>query len=147
MSDLFLDGTASSASGRRLTNRLRRRAAQLTVVALIAALAQVAWTAPAHASAGSSCGANVNPIACENSQARHARVRVGTIDDAGDSTLQGFSHRHQRQRRRHRSASRSRRRSAYTIDIYRLGYYSGNGARYGRATLPITVPRPTQPPA
>ncbi|HEX4727210.1 MAG TPA: N,N-dimethylformamidase beta subunit family domain-containing protein, partial [Jatrophihabitans sp.] len=143
MSDLILDGTASSAPGHRLTNRLRRRAAELTVVALVAALAVVAWNAPAHASSGSSCGATINPVVCENSKPGNPE-NEWQIDDAGDAALQGFS----------TDASvniggtigfKIKASTAYKIDFYRLGYYQGNGARKQNTTS-ITVNSPASQP-
>ncbi|HET6209251.1 MAG TPA: N,N-dimethylformamidase beta subunit family domain-containing protein, partial [Jatrophihabitans sp.] len=138
MSDLILDGTSSS-----LRARLRRRAAQLTVVALVAALFQLAWTAPAHASSGSSCGATINPVACENSKPGNPE-NEWQIDDAGDATLQGFS--------TDTSVNiggtigfKIKASTAYKIDFYRLGYYQGNGARKQNTTS-ITVNNPASQP-
>ncbi len=63
--------------------------------------------------------------------ARQARDRVGhrrqrRPDDPG------LRDRHQRQRRRDRQLQDQDRRIGYRIDIYRLGYYGGHGARQGR---------------
>ena len=62
-------------------------------------------------------------------QAGQPAERVGR-HRAGDPTHPGLRHRHQRQSRARRSTSRSTPpRPPTSLDIYRMGYYGGNGAR------------------
>ncbi|MGI8666438.1 MAG: DUF4082 domain-containing protein [Jatrophihabitans sp.] len=121
----------------------RRQLAVLVVLALLAVLLDLGWAMPARADAGSSCGANINPIACENSKTGNPESEW-QIDDAGDSTLQGFS--------TDTSVNvggtisfKIKSSSAYKIDFYRLGYYHGDGARKQNSTS-ITVSNPASQP-
>ncbi|MGC5020488.1 DUF4082 domain-containing protein [Micromonospora sp. DT47] len=82
-----------------------------------------------------------NPVVCENSKTG-TPASVWDIDGAGDETLQGFA--------ADMSANvgesvsfKIRAEHQYTVDIYRLGYYGGNGARRV-ATLPGTFPAQNQ---
>ncbi|MDQ2838630.1 MAG: DUF4082 domain-containing protein [Actinomycetota bacterium] len=129
------------AAGR--TGSTRRRLALLVILALVAVLLELGWALPARATTGSSCGANINPVACENSKPGNPESQW-QIDDAGDSTLQGFS--------TDTSVNvggtmsfKIKSTSAYTIDFYRLGYYGGDGARKQNST-PITVSNPASQP-
>ncbi|HJQ01074.1 MAG TPA: DUF4082 domain-containing protein [Jatrophihabitans sp.] len=140
MSDLVLGGSSANA---RTAGRGRSWLAQLVVGGLLAALLAVVWTAPAHASSGSSCGATINPVVCENSKPGNSE-NEWQIDDAGDATLQGFS--------TDTSVNiggtisfKIKALEAYKIDFYRLGYYQGNGARKQNSTS-ITVNSPASQP-
>src|SRR6476646_7303271 len=139
MSDLVLGSSASV----RTAGRGRRWLVPPVVGALVAALLAVSWTAPAHASSGSSCGATINPVVCENSKPGNSE-NEWQIDDAGDSTLQGFS--------TDTSVNigatigfKIKALEAYKIDFYRLGYYQGNGARKQNSTS-ITINSPASQP-
>jgi hypothetical protein len=93
----------------------------------------------------SGLAACANPVACENEKPGSS---PGTwqVAGAGDSTIQGYAttmsvDRGQTIRFKVKTTA-----SAYRIDIYRLGYYQGNGARLQAsgirptATLPQTQP-------
>lgn len=137
----------TAPNGRR-SARLRaattkRQLALLVVLALVAVLLELGWAMPARAASGSSCGANINPIVCENSKPGNPESQW-QIDDAGDSTLQGFS--------TDNSVNvggtmsfKIKASSAYKIDFYRLGYYGGDGARKQNSTS-ITVNNPANQP-
>jgi hypothetical protein len=88
------------------------------------------------------CAAPVNPIACENSKTGSPASEWDDIWGAGDDTIQGFTtdisvNVGQTVNFKVKSAA------AYRIDIYRLGYYGGAGARK-HATLnpPLGAPQP-----
>lgn len=98
---------------------------------------------PAHA-ASSPCGPTVNPIVCENEQTG-APWQEWDVDGAGDSTIQGFATDisvNVGQRIDFKISTDS---SNYTIDIYRLGYYQGNGARKITSVTPSAPLPQTQP--
>ena len=116
--------------------RLRKRHVAVAVVALLVAALFTAIFAPQRAeAAGSPCGVNINPIACENSQTSGVTPQsVWDIDGGGDSTIQGFA-----TDISVNSGSPIKFKIdttlSYTIDIYRLGYYGGNGARLWQGNL------------
>jgi hypothetical protein len=108
----------------------------VSAAALVVALASVVFAVQPAAAAGSSCGATINPIACENSQTTGVTPQ-STWDDisgAGDDTIQGFS----TDISVNANASigfKIKTTLSYRIDIYRLGYYGGNGARLWQGNL------------
>ena len=116
-------------AGRTTTTRRVRYSVMAAVAALAGlVLPLAAQTTPAVAAGP--CGPPVvNPVACENTKpgdpASDWQVdRLRRHDDPG------LRHDDERERRARRSSSRSRRRRrSYHIDIYRLGYYGGDGAR------------------
>ncbi len=121
----------------------RRQLAVLITLALIVALFQTGWAMPAKAATGSSCGANINAVVCENSKPGNPESDW-QIDDAGDATLQGFS--------TDTSVNvggtmgfKIKSTGAYSIDFYRLGYYGGDGARKQNSS-PIVVNSPAVQP-
>src|SRR3954452_23231109 len=92
-----------------------------------------------------SLAACANPVACENAKPGSAPA-TWQVTGAGDSTIQGYAtsmsvNKGATIRFKIKSTA-----SAYHIDIYRLGYYQGNGARLQAsgirptATLPQTQP-------
>jgi hypothetical protein len=89
----------------------------------------------------SAAGCSPNPVVCENSQTG-TPASVWDVDGSGDDTLQGFA--------TDMSVNvggsitfKVQAQHAYNIDIYRLGYYGGAGARK-IATLPGTFPAQNQ---
>jgi hypothetical protein len=123
--DRVLTPKSAQAPSSRLTKLLLRGSA-------LAALAALALTASRdamiQAQAGSSCGPTINPIVCENQKAGDPES-LWDVSGAGDSTIQGFAADFSAipgQTVRFKIDTDA---SDYTIDIYRLGYYNGNGAR------------------
>jgi hypothetical protein len=100
------------------------------VVALVSAVA--VSTAPPAAAA---CG---NPIACENALAGDP-PSTWQVSGAGDSTLQGFATSMSVNAGQTVSFKVSNTGSAYHIDILRVGYYQGNGARKVASNLAGTT--------
>ena len=93
------------------------------------------------ASTASAATCSPNPVVCENAKTG-TPASVWDVDGAGDDTLQGFG--------TDMSVDpgdtinfKIRAEHAYTVDIYRLGYYGGDGARKV-ATLSGTFPAQNQ---
>jgi phosphodiesterase/alkaline phosphatase D-like protein len=106
----------------------------LLAVALLVSLMPAAALQPRLADAA--CDMAVNPIACENALPGDPK---GTWDipteDAGDPSIQGFATEISVNRGdtvRFKITSPS----AYTIDIYRMGFYGGAGARKQASVTP-----------
>ena len=134
----FLLTPDSSASKYRLTKVV----AALVVVLAASAFARVA---PAFAT-GSSCGATINPIVCENQLPGDPESdwQPGTPDDPA---IEGFATQMsvnvgQTEQFKIKTAS-----TAYHIDILRIGYYGGDGARMVQAKIKPTVSLPQSQPA
>ncbi|MET0991558.1 MAG: DUF4082 domain-containing protein, partial [Lacisediminihabitans sp.] len=114
--------------------------------ALLLALSTiVVGVAPAATAAGSSCGATINLIACENSKPG-ADPDDWDIDGSGDPTIQGFSTDISVNLGKKIDFKIDTNARAYSINIYRTGYYQGLGARKiatvtPSATLPQTQPQ------
>jgi hypothetical protein len=115
--------------------------ASAVVALLVAALLTVVVGEQRASAAGSPCGTNINPVACENSQTTNvdgtALVDQGTwdINGSGDDTLQGFATDISVNAGGSISFKIDAQVSSYTIDVYRLGYYGGNGARMWKRGL------------
>jgi Domain of unknown function (DUF4082)/Concanavalin A-like lectin/glucanases superfamily/Fibronectin type III domain/Bacterial Ig domain/Viral BACON domain len=113
-------------------------AARLTV-AVMAALVFLA----AHAATG--LAACSNPVACENAKTGSA-PSSWQVSGAGDTSIQGYAttmsvNKGETIRFKVKTSV-----SSYHIDIYRLGYYQGNGARLQQGGIRPTASLPqTQP--
>ncbi|MET8312434.1 DUF4082 domain-containing protein [Micromonospora sp. NPDC005173] len=115
---------ATAPPVRRLAAR-GRRAGAATVAAILVSVGLNCI--PARAADGP-CANPVNVIACENSKPGTPPSEWDDIWGAGDDTIQGFTtdvsvNVGQTVSFKIKAAA------AYRIDIYRLGYYQGNGAR------------------
>jgi hypothetical protein len=121
----------------------RRAALAVSLVLLAAGLVSVVESSPSSA-AGSSCGASINPIVCENQQPG-TPDSVWDISGSGDPTIQGFATDISVNAGNAINFKISTPASAYTIDIYRLGYYGGNGARRVTSVTPSAHLPQTQP--
>ena len=99
----------------------------LGAAATAAALLLGASASPA---AAAPCDAPItNPVACENTKPGNP-ASEWDVSGAGDPTHPGLRDRHQRRPGPDRRVQgRHRRASAYRLDIYRMGYYGGSGAR------------------
>ena len=95
--------------------------------------------APAAASAAAACTGN--EIVCEN-QLPGTPQSVWDVDGAGDPSIQGFATQMSVNRGNTIQFKIQTPASAYTIDIYRLGYYQGDGARKVASIVPsATLPQ------
>jgi hypothetical protein len=81
-----------------------------------------------HVAAASACGPTVNPIACENQNPGDPSSQWD-VSGAGDASIQGFATDISVAPGGTEVFKIDTSASAYSIDIYRMGYYSGMGAR------------------
>jgi hypothetical protein len=116
--------------------------AMTAAIAIVSALLVPIAVSPAHAAG---CGTAPNPVVCENALPG-APASAWDITGAGDSSIQGYSTDISTNvgGTAHFKIDTSAR--AYTIAIYRTGWYQGNGARKiadvtPSATLPQTQPQ------
>jgi methionine-rich copper-binding protein CopC len=108
----------------------------------VAAFLVVLTAARPAAAASSPCGATVNPITCENSQTAGVTDQsTWDITDAGESTIQGFSTDISVNAGGSIGLKIDTTLSAYTIDVYRLGYYGGHGARLWAGNVSHSAPK------
>lgn len=118
----------------------------VTFAALIAVVTALLLAVPPgpDAHAASPCGATINPIACEN-QKPGTSPSEWDIDGAGDSSIQGFATDISVDAGQKIDFKIDTNASAYSIKIYRTGWYQGLGARY-ITTVPVSATLPqTQP--
>ena len=92
--------------------------------------AVVAWSFQ-EGTARASCGSPVNAIEAENCRPGNP-ASEWDVSGSGDANLQGFATDISVNRGETVSFKIDTTASAYRIDIYRLGYYDGHGARQGR---------------
>ncbi|MFA5911139.1 MAG: Calx-beta domain-containing protein [Vicinamibacterales bacterium] len=116
--------------------------ARLLLMALLAGATALAMLsgAASRMQAQGGCAAAVNPVVCEN-QLPGDPTSAWDVTGSGDSSIQGFATeisvvRGQTQRFKIDTDSNN-----YTIAIYRMGYYSGFGARRV-ATISPSAPLP-----
>ena len=112
---------------------------------LVLAAAVLALSAALDAHADPCAAPVANPIACENSQPGNSSSEW-QVFGIGDPSIQGFATDisvNKGQTIRFKIDTNA---TAYRIDIYRMGYYGGLGARKVATVLP-SVPLPQQQPA
>lgn len=115
---------------------VRRGLFPVLAVALV-----IAWASPANAQTFGCTPAAVNPVVCENSKSGNP-PSDWAISGSGDSTIQGFSTDISVNRGQTVSFKINTTAKAYTIGIFRMGYYQGNGARKITAISPsVTLPQ------
>ena len=128
----------------RGSSRRRLRSVVLVAVTALASALLVAVTSVSAVSAGDPCGANGNKISCENSKPGSPRSEWD-IEGAGNTDIQGFSTDISANVGSKIDFKVDTSASAYSVKIYRMGYYQGLGARYiGSVTPSATLPQ-TQP--
>src|SRR5262249_43380840 len=87
-----------------------------------------------------------NPVLCENSKAGNPSTEWDLpAPDAGDPTIQGFANDISFNRGDPVTFKVSTPASAYSINIYRMGYYGGTGARKIASVTPSATLPQTQP--
>ncbi|PYR93364.1 MAG: hypothetical protein DMF84_10265 [Acidobacteria bacterium] len=98
--------------------------------ALAAGLVAFALSGPRqpHVVAASACGPTVNPVACEN-QNPGDPASQWDVSGAGDTSIQGFATDISVAPGGTELFKIDTSASAYSIDLYRIGYYGGMGAR------------------
>ncbi len=121
------------------------RAFRLLPVPLLA-VAMLAWLGSAHAFAADPCAPPVtNKVACENTKPGDP-PSDWQVNGIGDSTIQGFATSMSVNVGQTVNFKIKTPASSYHIDILRLGYYGGNGARLIASNIKPTASLPqTQP--
>lgn len=135
--------TAARSAGRARSWGMRA-CALLLLAALNALVGPTVLGGPSPANAADPCGPSGNKIACENSKPG-TDPEIWDINGAGDASIQGFASDisvNVGQRVDFKIKSDA---SAYTIDIYRTGWYQGLGARKIASVTP-SVPLPQNQP-
>src|SRR6476660_917655 len=113
----------------RLVGETRAGTRQWLVCAVVATVLAAAWLALAPADrAACPAPAGANAIVVENCQTGIPRSEWD-ISGAGDTSIQGFATNMSVNRGTTVSFKISTPATAYRIDIYRMGYYGGDGAR------------------
>ena len=113
----------------------RRRVSLLGLTALVAASASTAYA---------NCASPVNAIEAENCKAGSPKS-VWDVGGNGDLSIQGFATDISYNLGATVQFKINTNASAYTIDIYRLGYYAGAGARKVASIVPSATLPQTQP--
>lgn len=112
------------------------------MMALVLVSAVLGGPSPAIAATG--CGVAVNPIVCENALPGTSPT-VWDIAGSGDSTIQGFSTEISVDVGTTANFKVLTPARAYTIEIYRTGWYQGLGARKVATVSPSATLPQTQP--
>ena len=124
-------GLAISACASRVTGmassalRFRKTVRTVTAAALIGSALFAVQSGPAKADA---CGPGGNAIACENSKLGTPQAKWDVSQGEG-TTIQGFADPFSVNLGGTINFKIESPASSYTIDIYRMGYYGGDGAR------------------
>src|SRR4051812_12774038 len=132
--------TMDSTHRRSSPGPVRRAAIALVFTAILVVFPTVV---PA-ADAADPCAPLLNPIACENSKAGTPKS-TWDVTGAGTAAIQGFAtdisvNRGQTVQFKIKTAAKS-----YRLEIYRMGYYGGMGARLittGNPSAPLPKPQP-----
>lgn len=125
---------------RRFIKTLSRTARIAAAACSALALVAVGLTAVPAVAVTPGCGPDVNAIVCENSKAGTS-FDEWDIDGAGDDSIQGFATDISVNVGQRVDFKIDTDASAYTIDIYRTGWYQGLGARKIASVQP-SVPLP-----
>lgn len=122
-----------------------RERGRLAVAAAGVLVAAVAWLGPGvDALAASPCSAPVDSIACENSKPGSPRSDWG-VDGSGDPSIQGFTTQMSVDNGERVDFKINTPANAYRVEIYRVGYYGGDGARLVGTVTPSAPLPQTQP--
>lgn len=114
----------------------------LLVAGLLVVVAPSAAAAPVPAVAAAACTGN--EIVCEN-ELPGTPESVWDINGAGDASIQGFATQMSVNRGNTIDFKVDTDATAYIIEIYRLGYYQGNGARKVATVTPSAALPQNQP--
>ncbi|MGH9678353.1 MAG: N,N-dimethylformamidase beta subunit family domain-containing protein, partial [Candidatus Acidiferrales bacterium] len=133
-----------------MLNRIRLAASNPQVIAqAFFCLVILAWARPTQAQVFGCTQQTPNPIVCENSKPGNPPSDwdlPGYGDQIGDSSIQGFATDISANQGGTIHFKVNTTAAAYHIDIYRIGYYQGLGARFIATIQPsVTLPQ-TQPP-
>src|SRR4051794_790418 len=90
------------------------------------------------------CAPLINPVACENSKPGTPKS-TWDVSGAGSSTIQGFATNISVNRGQTVQFKIKTPATAYRLDVYRMGYYGGSGARLVATVAPSAALPQTQP--
>ena len=121
-----------------------RRTARETLAAIFPLVVAVLWLVLQPETAHASCTGPVNTIEAENCLPGTASS-VWWLDTSGDATIQGFATDQSVNAGGTIQFKIKTTARAYTIDIYRLGYYQGLGARRVTGVTPSATLPQSQP--
>ena len=111
------------------------------IVALAAALLVLCVLPACVPGSPSPCGANISKIACENSLPGNPASQWD-VAGSGDPSIVGFTTKFSVNHGQPIAFKVSTNAAAYTIDVYRMGWYQGNGARKVATVTPsATLPQ------
>jgi len=116
----------------------------VALCSLVAAFIVFGAATPSQAS--DPCATGSNPIVCENSKPGTPRDQWDLNGNAGDSTIQGFATTESVVPGGTIQFKINTYASAYDIEIYRTGWYGGDGARKVADVTPSATLPQTQPP-
>ncbi len=114
-------------------------ATAVAIAALVSTLAR-----PSRAFAADPCAGLPNPIPCENAKPGTPQS-TWDINGAGSSGIQGFATDISVNAGATESFKVKTNARSYRLDIYRMGYYGGNGARLVTTVLPSATLPQSQP--
>ena len=126
------------------SSRPRRRAHAALILAAVLAAAQLALPDALLLPAGATGECTASPVVCENAKPG-ADPDEWDIEKAGDPGIQGFSTDISVDAGQSLDFKVDTDASAYTIDIYRTGWYQGLGARHIASVAPSAALPQTQP--
>ncbi|MFI5894011.1 N,N-dimethylformamidase beta subunit family domain-containing protein [Actinoplanes sp. NPDC051513] len=106
----------------------------LLVLTLVVAGLSLPGAGPA--AAADACTPLINPIACENSKTGTPKA-TWDVSGSGSAALQGFATQISVNVGQTVSFKIKSSASSYRVDIYRMGYYAGNGARLITSVNPV----------
>lgn len=136
-----MNSAAPNSSFRR---SLRAQAALMLAVLLAAAQPALPDALLVPAAAAADCSAAASPVACENAKPG-ADPDEWDIEKAGDPSIQGFSTDISVNAGDSLDFKIDTDASAYTIEIYRTGWYQGLGARHIDSVTPSAALPQNQP--
>src|SRR5581483_8153964 len=123
-----------------------RRAWAVRLVVVMSLVIPLLPSIPRLSLAAGPCDPPVtNPIVCENSKPGNPPSEWD-ISGAGDPSIQGYATDISINKGDTIRFKISTTATAYTLNIYRMGYYQGNGARKV-ASVPVSLPQPQTQPA
>jgi hypothetical protein len=126
---------------------LQRFAASLLIAPLLTLLALLGMSSPAPAlAAETNCSIAANPIVCENALPGDAPENWQVKED-GAPSLQGYATSMSVNAGETESFKIDTTASSYHIDILRLGYYGGDGARLIASNIKLSASLPQKQPA
>ena len=107
-------------------------------LAFVASLLAVCLLAQDRTTGQSACGPTINPIVCENNNPG-TPASVWNVTGAGDASIQGFATDISVTPGGTAQFKVDTTASSFTLDIYRMGYYNGAGARLIQSVTPTTA--------